>query len=46
VNDEIEEELNQKASLQILMEKLNVTKYEIEGKPEDQQDQEKYFETE
>ena len=43
---EIELELNHKASLQLLKDKLLVKKYMIEGRPDDEQDEEQLFELE
>ena len=38
VEDEIDEESNHKASLQLLKEKMLVKKYVIEGQPDEEQD--------
>lgn len=43
VNQDIEAELNHKASLQLLKEKILVKKYLIEGQPEQNQDIEELF---
>lgn len=43
VQEEIEQEVNHKASLHVLKEKLYCKKYNIEGQPIDQQDQEEIF---
>ena len=43
VYDEIDEEINHKASLQLIKDKLLVKKYMIEGRPEGEQDLEELF---
>ena len=43
VQYEIDQELNHKASLSLLKEKILVKKYMIEGQPEDQQDKQQLF---
>ena len=43
VQYEIDQEMNHKASLSLLKEKILVKKYMIEGQPEDQQDKQQLF---